>query len=122
MEVSAPEELPALKPNEPLTARPAKPSYARGLKKSVDNERDVVDGEESEAHSPQAPKVPDLPPPECLTDGSNSQIPRDYIAKWRINDGNVEQRLKELKYTVNLLTNKDIDELVSSPGAYERDF
>lgn len=81
---------------------------------------DTDDDEDS--LSPQAPNEPDMTPPACLTDGSRQQIPRDYIKKWTVTDGNKEQRLKELDYTIDLLTSLPIDELVTKPENYTEDF
>lgn len=116
--------------SDDLTARPTPPSYgmkannSRTYAAAISGSTNAVlsDGEEPDELTPQAPKEADLPLPACLTDGSNSQIPRDYIKSWKVNDGNVAQRLKELQYTVNLLVAKDIGELVRNPRAYERDF
>ena len=110
--------LPQVSPNENLTTKPRQPSYSKG--KSRPN--DAGDGDEADAMTPHPPKEADLPPPACLTDGSNSQIPREYISKWKVTDSNVAQRTKELQYTLNLLTNVAMDELVTNPTKYERDF
>lgn len=71
----------------------------------------------------KAPKrTEEWDPPSCLTDGSNEQIPRDYIHQWRVTEANKEQRITEILYTLNLLKNKGMAELISNPQKYERDF
>lgn len=66
--------------------------------------------------------VPEDEPPDCLTDGSNDPLPREYIHKWKVTEKNKLQRLKELIYTINMLRSKGVSELVAKPKSYERDF
>lgn len=71
---------------------------------------------------PRKPDAPAEDAPDCLTDGSNESIPRDYIKSWRVTESNKEQRIKELVYTINMLQSKGMDDLVVNSRRYERDF
>lgn len=64
----------------------------------------------------------DAEEPECLTDGSWDQLPKDYISKWKVTESNKAQRLKELEYTLNRLKQKGYKELVLNASKYDRDF
>ncbi|XP_067931490.1 uncharacterized protein [Watersipora subatra] len=112
------ERLPQLSGDEPLTARGNEPSYT--MKGS--NKVELSDREGKEPLVPHAPPEKDLPPPACLTDGSNTAIPHEYISKWKVNNGNVEQRLKEVRYVIDFLTRKDMTELVINSKEYSKDF
>lgn len=64
----------------------------------------------------------DLDIPECMTDGSGDPLPREYISKWKITESNIEQRFKEIEYTINMLRQRGYKELVMNSRQYDRDF